>query len=91
MANGDLIYQVDNAHEGPIWDIAWHPIGNCLATAGNDAYLQLWARSKPGEEMDSSDKRKENRENEQNNNMNKANNGFNPANKFAEMTWVNQK
>lgn len=64
MANEDKIYEVEDAHQGPIWDVAWHPMGNSLATAGNDAYLQLWARAKPGEEIISPTKIKEIRESE---------------------------
>lgn len=62
MANEDKIYEVPDAHQGPIWDMAWHPMGNSLATAGNDSYLQLWARAKPGEELISPTKIKEARE-----------------------------
>jgi len=28
MANEDLVYKIEKAHYGPIWDIAWHPMGN---------------------------------------------------------------
>jgi len=53
MANEDeAYYKIDKAHYGACWDLAWHPMGNCLATAGNDTFLQLWARPKPGEGLE---------------------------------------
>jgi WD40 repeat protein len=81
MANDDMIYEVDKAHDGPIWDMAWHPMGNCLATAGNDAYLQLWGRAKPGEELTTAEMIKENRENEQ----------MTPAAHLSKMSYINPK
>ena len=51
QANDDIIHEIPDAHSNSIWNLAWHPMGNSLASAGNDAYLHLWSRLKPGEEL----------------------------------------
>eukprot|EP01084_Bolivina_argentea_P229265 387006_1 len=40
------------AHDdSAIWDIAWHPLGHCVATGSNDCTVKLWSRSKPGDPL----------------------------------------
>lgn len=42
------IGSVKNVHYGKIHDIAWHPSGHVLATAGEDMYIKFFTRNKPG-------------------------------------------
>lgn len=40
--------KVPFAHDMAIWDLAWHPAGNVLATASNDRQTKFWARNRYG-------------------------------------------
>ncbi|EDQ85808.1 uncharacterized protein MONBRDRAFT_34049 [Monosiga brevicollis MX1] len=43
---------IPNAHNDAfIWDLAWHPLGHVLATAGNDHRVAFWTRHMPGDTM----------------------------------------
>ena len=42
---------IDNAHEGIIWDIKWHPLGHITASASNDFSTKFWTRNNPGDKM----------------------------------------
>jgi WD40 repeat protein len=39
------------AHEGAVWQIAWHPLGHLVATASNDHTTKFWSRQRPGDKM----------------------------------------
>jgi len=43
--------EVPRAHDQSIWDMAWHPLGHCLATCSQDKTAKFWARNMPGDEM----------------------------------------
>ena len=47
-ASDSPIGSIKNVHSGKINDIAWHPSGHVLATAGNDSYIKFFTRNKPG-------------------------------------------
>jgi WD40 repeat protein len=36
---------IENAHNGAIRDMDWHPIGHLLATGGSDNYIKFWNRA----------------------------------------------
>ena len=38
------------AHESAIWDIAFSPLGNVVATASGDTATKFWCRPRPGDE-----------------------------------------
>jgi polyadenylation factor subunit 2 len=37
------------AHEGSIWDLGWHPVGQVLCSGSNDHTTKFWARHKPAD------------------------------------------
>lgn len=41
--------EVANAHEGSVWDLAWHPMGHLLCSGSQDQTTKFWCRHKPGE------------------------------------------
>lgn len=44
-------HSVLHAHEptGPIWSLAWHPLGHILASGSNDRITRFWTRARPGD------------------------------------------
>lgn len=44
--------KIDQAHDGAIWDVAWHPFGHELASISNDQLLRFWTRNRPGDKLD---------------------------------------
>ncbi|OQV18174.1 pre-mRNA 3' end processing protein WDR33 [Hypsibius exemplaris] len=42
---------VDNAHDGSIWSMSWHPQGHILVTGSNDCSVKFWTRNRPGDPM----------------------------------------
>lgn len=44
-------HSIFHAHEptGPIWAMAWHPLGHILASGSNDRVTRFWTRPRPGE------------------------------------------
>ena len=61
--NGSLIYWIvgeshgahtgiKEAHRNSINFIAWHPVGNLVATASYDGALKFWSRSPPGSQLE---------------------------------------
>lgn len=42
---------IDAAHDGIIWDLAWHPLGHILASGSNDHSTKFWTRNRPGDKM----------------------------------------
>lgn len=41
--------EVMGAHEGPIWSLAWNPLGHLLCTGGGDFCARFWCRARPGD------------------------------------------
>ena len=39
---GDSVSESFQGHEGIVWDVAFHPSGNMLATGGEDGTIRLW-------------------------------------------------
>ncbi|KAA0151243.1 hypothetical protein FNF27_04154 [Cafeteria roenbergensis] len=48
-AESEAAAAVPLAHDGSIWDMAWHPTGAMLATCGHDRMLRFWSRPRPGD------------------------------------------
>ncbi|XP_002159537.1 pre-mRNA 3' end processing protein WDR33 [Hydra vulgaris] len=42
---------MDNAHDGMIWDLKWHPLGHILCSGSNDHTTKFWTRNRPGDKM----------------------------------------
>lgn len=42
-------YFVQKAHDKPVMDVSWHPVGHMLATGAYDCCSKFWARPRPGE------------------------------------------
>jgi polyadenylation factor subunit 2 len=44
-------HSIPYAHEptGPIWSLAWHPLGHILASGSNDRITRFWTRARPGD------------------------------------------
>ena len=42
---------IENAHDGIIWDVKWHPLGHIVASASNDFATKFWTRNNPGDRM----------------------------------------
>ncbi|CAF3964872.1 unnamed protein product, partial [Rotaria magnacalcarata] len=40
---------MDDAHEGMIWDMSWHPLGHMLVSGSNDHTTRFWTRNRPGD------------------------------------------
>jgi polyadenylation factor subunit 2 len=43
--------QIPNAHDGSVWDLAWHPLGHVLCSGSNDHTTKFWVRNRPGDPM----------------------------------------
>lgn len=41
--------RVPGAHEGPVWSLAWHPLGHLLVSGSNDYSTRFWSRARPGD------------------------------------------
>lgn len=42
-------WNIPKAHQWPVWDISYHPLGHILATASNDKSVKIWTRPLPGD------------------------------------------
>ena len=42
---------MENAHDGMVWSLAWHPLGHLLCSGSNDHTSKFWARNRPGDKM----------------------------------------
>ncbi|EDV24170.1 uncharacterized protein TRIADDRAFT_26233 [Trichoplax adhaerens] len=42
---------IEQAHEGMIWSLAWHPLGHILCSGSNDHSSKFWTRNRPGDKM----------------------------------------
>lgn len=43
------VYFINKAHDQPVEDISWHPVGHILATGALDCCSKFWVRPRPGE------------------------------------------
>nr|XP_043610020.1 flowering time control protein FY isoform X2 [Erigeron canadensis] len=41
--------EIQNAHDGGVWDLAWHPIGYLLCSGSSDNTTKFWCRNRPGD------------------------------------------
>lgn len=51
VGNDKEVGNIDAAHDGIIWDLAWHPLGHILASGSNDHTTKFWTRNRPGDKM----------------------------------------
>ncbi|XP_076472222.1 uncharacterized protein LOC143301721 isoform X2 [Babylonia areolata] len=42
---------IEEAHEGMVWGLDWHPLGHILVSGSNDHTTKFWTRNRPGDEM----------------------------------------
>ncbi|KAK7473312.1 hypothetical protein BaRGS_00035444 [Batillaria attramentaria] len=42
---------MEEAHEGMVWSLHWHPGGHILVSGSNDHSTKFWTRNRPGDEM----------------------------------------
>lgn len=40
---------MDNAHDGAVYSLDWHPLGHILVSGSHDHATRFWTRSRPGE------------------------------------------
>ena len=40
---------MENAHDGAIYSLDWHPLGHILVSGSHDHATRFWTRSRPGE------------------------------------------
>lgn len=40
---------VHGAHDGPIWCLAWNPLGHLLVSGSHDYSTRFWSRARPGD------------------------------------------
>ena len=45
------VAQVCGAHDNSVLDLAWHPLGHLIASAGFDYSMKMWTRNRPGDDM----------------------------------------
>ncbi|KAH9606195.1 hypothetical protein KSS87_016807 [Heliosperma pusillum] len=41
--------EIQNAHDGAVWDLSWHPVGYILCSGSNDHTTKFWCRNRPGD------------------------------------------
>ena len=51
VGNDECQHVVPFAHEGAVWDLAFHPIGHMLATCSHDTTVKIWIRPRTGESL----------------------------------------
>lgn len=49
--NDKEVGAIESAHDGIIWDLAWHPLGHILCSGSNDHTSKFWTRNRPGDKM----------------------------------------
>ncbi|XP_077867575.1 uncharacterized protein LOC100375879 [Saccoglossus kowalevskii] len=42
---------MEQAHDGMVWSLAWHPLGHILCSGSNDHTTKFWTRNRPGDKM----------------------------------------
>ncbi|RMX45751.1 hypothetical protein pdam_00004175 [Pocillopora damicornis] len=42
---------MEMAHEGMVWSLAWHPLGHILCSGSNDHSSKFWTRNRLGDKM----------------------------------------
>jgi len=43
------IESLPNAHDGPVWCLAWQPLGHLLVSGSHDYSTRFWSRARPGD------------------------------------------
>lgn len=51
FSNDKEVGAIESAHDGIIWDLAWHPLGHILCSGSNDHSSKFWTRNRPGDKM----------------------------------------
>jgi WD40 repeat protein len=51
VGNDECQHVIPFAHEGAVWDMAFHPIGHMLATCSHDTTTKIWIRPRTGESL----------------------------------------
>ncbi|XP_037776883.1 pre-mRNA 3' end processing protein WDR33-like [Penaeus monodon] len=51
VGNDKEVGAIESAHDGIIWDLAWHPLGHILCSGSNDHTSKFWTRNRPGDKM----------------------------------------
>ncbi|KII70940.1 pre-mRNA 3' end processing protein WDR33 [Thelohanellus kitauei] len=41
------IGSIESAHDGVVWEVAWHPEGHIVASVSNDHACKFWGRKDP--------------------------------------------
>jgi len=49
QGTAEPIKSIPAAHEGPIWSLAWHPLGHLLVSGSHDYSTRFWSRARPGD------------------------------------------
>jgi hypothetical protein len=49
QGTAEPIKSIQGAHEGPIWSLAWHPLGHLLVSGSHDYSTRFWSRARPGD------------------------------------------
>ncbi|KAL7676512.1 hypothetical protein ACOME3_002765 [Neoechinorhynchus agilis] len=47
----DCLAGMDDAHDGLVWDLSWHPLGHMLVSGSNDHTTRFWTRNRPGDTL----------------------------------------
>ncbi|KAG1650080.1 pre-mRNA 3' end processing protein WDR33 [Nymphon striatum] len=45
------IGSMEQAHDGIVWTLSWHPLGHILCSGSNDHTSKFWTRNRPGDKM----------------------------------------
>ncbi|XP_070560840.1 pre-mRNA 3' end processing protein WDR33-like [Ptychodera flava] len=51
VGNDKEVGGMEQAHEGMVWSLAWHPLGHILCSGSNDHSTKFWTRNRPGDKM----------------------------------------
>ncbi|XP_077998427.1 uncharacterized protein LOC144451462 [Glandiceps talaboti] len=51
VGNDKEVGGMEQAHEGMVWSLAWHPLGHILCSGSNDHTTKFWTRNRPGDKM----------------------------------------
>eukprot|EP00927_Polykrikos_kofoidii_P078328 TRINITY_DN75162_c0_g1_i1.p1 TRINITY_DN75162_c0_g1~~TRINITY_DN75162_c0_g1_i1.p1 ORF type:complete len:783 (-),score=137.85 TRINITY_DN75162_c0_g1_i1:411-2759(-) len=49
LGDSKPLESVQGAHDGPIWCLAWNPLGHLLVSGSHDYSTRFWSRARPGD------------------------------------------
>ena len=50
LADGDKeVGALEQAHDGIVWSLDWHPLGHILCSTSSDFTTRFWTRNRPGD------------------------------------------